>query len=899
LAARCGPNDPAIKLEGGVTAVKLILTHENADFDAVASQLAAHMLEPAAIPVLPRRVNYNVRDFLTLYRSALPHVNTGELPRQPVESVIVVDTQSVVTVKGMRPQTPAHIIDHHPPQEPLPEYQTFWGEPLGATTTLLVEQIREAGLEVSPVEATLLALGIYEDTGSMLYGTTTARDVTAAAWLLTREVDLDVVRRFLQHPLNDEQRELYELLVSHAATLDVHGHPVVIAAAAVPQPVEQISTVAHRLRDLLEPSALFTLVQMGTRVQVVARSGVDEIDVGRIAEALGGGGHRRAAAAMIEDATYVSVRERLERLLISMAQPSVTVADLMSTGAVQVIPAETPIREVSVRMQRSGHEGYPVVDEGRLVGLLTRHAVDRAMSHKLGDRPVGQIMESGHVVVRTSDSLNHLQRVMMRSGWGQIPVVDETDEMIGIVTRTDLINHWGQPEDDSQRRTDIVRRLETALPPSLLELVRAISNRAQQMDLRLYVVGGFVRDLLLDRSNTDIDLVVEGDAIRLVRMLVKDYGGSMRKHHQFGTATWLLDEELTAAFGSSDDWPEFLDFVTARSEFYENPTALPTVSQSSIKLDLHRRDFSINTLAIRLAPEPFGHLLDFWGGARDLQAGSIRALHSLSFVDDPTRILRAARFEQRFDFTIEARTVGLIEGALPFLDRVSGPRLRHEIELIFREAFPERVLQRLQALGVLAYLSSHLVIDDWLVAVFESLRQARQSPPWPDPGLETRRGNGWLLALFVALTCRLETPEAVRLGRRLQVKRKTIEEMKAGCRIYHKYLPLLAEQQRPSQVVQMLDGLGKTGMIVTWAIAPNEIAREQIVQYMTNWRDVRHTMTGEELLTLGLTPGPAYGQMLWRLRRAWLDDEVTTPAEERALAARLMAGGWGDDDNAG
>lgn len=878
--------------------MKLILTHENADFDAVASQLAAHKLDPVAVPVLPRRINYNVRDFLTLYRSALPHVQVGDLPREPVEAVTVVDTQSVVTVKGMRPQTPAYIIDHHPLQEPLPDHQTYWGEPLGATTTLLVEQIREAGLDLSPIEATLLTLGIYEDTGAMLYGTTTARDVSAAAWLMTHDVDLDVVRRFLQHPLNDEQRELYDLLVANAETLDIHGHPVVIAAADVPHPVEQISTVAHRLRDLLEPSALFTVVQMGMRVQVVARSGVDEIDVGRIAEGLGGGGHRRAAAAMIDDSTLASVRQHLQELLRTTTQPSVTVADLMSTGAVQVISVDTPIREVSVRMRRSGHEGYPVVDNDRLVGLLTRHAVDRAMSHQLGDRPVGQVMESGHVVVRSSDSLNHLQQVMMRSGWGQVPVVDDADDLIGIVTRTDLINHWGQPADDSQRRTDIVRRLEAALSPSLLALVHAISDQAQQMGLRLYVVGGFVRDLLLDRPNTDIDLVVEGDAIRLVRALVDKHGGSMRKHHQFGTATWLLDDAVSAEFGGASHWPEFLDFVTARSEFYENPTALPTVSQSSIKLDLHRRDFSINTLAIRLAPEPFGHLLDFWGGIRDLEAGAIRVLHSLSFIDDPTRILRAARFEQRFGFAIEARTVGLIKGALPFLERVSGPRIRHEIELIFREAFPERVLGRLQALGVLQYISPQIVIDDWLQDAYEAFRQARQSPPWPKPGLETRRGNGWLLALFVTLTCRLEKSEAVRLGRRLQVKRKTIDEITTGCRVYREYLPLLVEQRRPSQVVNMLDGLSKTGMIVAWAIAPTEIARAQLVQYMTQWREVRHTMTSSELQALGLKPGPAYGQMLWRLRQAWLDGEVTSPAEERALAARLVADGWGTDDDA-
>jgi len=868
--------------------VKLILTHDNADFDAVAAQLAAHKLDPAAVPVLPRRLNYNVRDFLTLYRSALPYVEAADLPREPVESVTVVDTQSVLTVRGMRPQTPARIIDHHPPSESLPPHHTYFGDIVGATTTLLVEQIREAGISLTPIEATLLTLGIYEDTGSLLFGTTTARDIAAAAWLVTQGGDLDVVRRFLQHPLNEEQRELYELLLTHATIYEVQGHPVVIAGARIPHEVEHMATVAHKLRDLLEPEALFMLVQVGPRLQLVARSTVDEIDVGRIAEQLGGGGHRRAAAALIEGGDLDEVQTRLIALLDSMVQPPVTVADLMSFG-VQTVSADTPIREVVEEMRRSGHEGYPVVQDGELVGLLTRHAVDRAMSHKMGNLPVSHIMESGRVVVRPADSIHVLQQKMMRSGWGQIPVVNDAGTLIGVVTRTDLINRWGQPDDGSTRRKVIVQRLQQALSPSLWNLVRAVSEQAQQMGLGLYCVGGFVRDLLLGRPNTDIDLVVEGDAIALVQALVSRYGGTMRKHLRFGTATWVLDEHVAGQFGQGDDLPETLDFVTARTEFYENPTALPAVTQSSIKQDLHRRDFSINTLAIRLAPEPFGQLLDFWGGERDLQAGRIRVLHSLSFIDDPTRILRAARFEQRFGFHIEARTRGLIARALPLLDRVSGPRIRHELELILREQRPELVLRRLDSLGVLSYISPQLRIDDWLYMAFAALRYARQNPPWPDLGLSTDRRNGWMLTLFVTLTCRLTLEEAERLGRRLQVRRKTLDEVRNGVRSYRERIPQLCDWRQPSEVVRLLNGLSKTGLIVAWAVAPMYPARDQIVRYVTEWRDIRPTMTGEDLRALGVPPGPVYGRLLKRLRDAWLDGEITNPEEERMLAARLIA----------
>ncbi len=883
----------------GILNLKIILTHENADFDAVAAQLAAHRLDPEAIPVLPRRVNSNVRDFLNLYRSVLPHVEVDDLPRTPVEAVTVVDTQGVVTVRGMRPQTPTRIIDHHPVTEPLPEHQSFWGEMVGATTTLLVEQLREAGVQLSSIDATLLTLGIYEDTGSLLYGTTTPRDIAAAAWLVDKGGSLDVVRRFLQHPLNDEQRELYELLLKDIQVLDVHGHPIAIAAARVPRNIDQVSTVAHKIRELLEPNALFMLVQMGSRLQMVARSTVDEIDVGQVAEQFGGGGHGRAAAAMIENADLDAVRSRLSVLLDTLVTPSVTVGELMSGGVVQVVEADTPVAEVAERMRRSGHEGYPVVRAGVLVGLIMRHAVDRAIAHRMERLPVAQIMEAGTVLVHPGDSIQHLQQQMMQSGWGQIPVVNDSGALIGIVTRTDLINRWGQVDDAASKRQEIVQRLETALSPGLLGLVRAVSAMAHEANLGLYCVGGFVRDLLLSRPNADIDLVVEGDAIGLVRALVERYGGAMRKHLQFGTATWILDEGVAARFGRGPDWPETLDFVTARAEFYENPTALPTVRQSSIKLDLHRRDFSINTLAIRFAPEPFGQLLDFWGGERDLQAGQIRVLHSLSFVDDPTRILRAARFEQRFGFRIETRTLGLIEPALPLLDRVSGPRIRHEIELILREQRPERVLARLQALGVLTRMNESLAADEWLASAFEALRRAVQSPPWPGIHLDPDRRNGFVLAQFVALTCRLPAVEAESLARRLQVRRSSLDAVLNGVQTFRERLPRLAEPLRPSAVVDLLDGLGETDLLVAWAIAPTHPARSQIVQYAEAWRDIRQTMTGEDLRAMGLHQGPAYGKLLKRLRVAWLDGEVASADEERGLARRLIDERWAEDGDPG
>ena len=278
-----------------------------------------------------------------------------------------------------------------------------------------------------------------------------------------------------------------------------------------------------------------------------------------------------------------------------------------------------------------------------------------------------------------------------------------------------------------------------------------------------------MRDLLLGMPNADVDFVVEGDAVELVRALRDAYGGDMRSHAQFGTAKWLLTPEVAAALDidpAANGWPKSVDFVTARMEYYEEPTALPTVQRSSIKPDLYRRDFTINTLAIRLSPGPLGDLLDFYGGEQDLRDGVIRVLHSLSFIDDPTRILRAVRLEQRLGFTIEPRTEELIEGALPLLDRVSGDRIRHELALILAEPQPLPMLARLHGLGVLSRIHPQLVVDDW-VRAFYALRYAREHPPWPS----LADFDNWMLTTFSLLTSRLPPDELERLGRRLMFRR--------------------------------------------------------------------------------------------------------------------------------
>lgn len=882
-------------------AMLLILTHENADFDAIASQLGAHKLFPDGIPLLPRRVNRNVMQFLTLYWDALPYMRPQDWQKRRIESVVLVDTQSLSSVRGMARAPKVLVIDHHLRRDDQPGW-TYEVEPVGATTTLLVERLQASGLALTPEEATLLLLGVYEDTGSLTYDTTTGRDALAAAWLLEQGAQLPIVRRFLNIPLTEAQRDLYDRLQAAAEWRTVHGQTIVLATAVSPPTFDdEISSVVHRLRDALTPAGLFVLVQLGgSDVQLVARSSRDGVDVSEVARALGGGGHSRAAAALIVGRSLAEVRDEVERLLPLAVEPQARVVQIMSYG-VQTLPPTATVAEAAVLMQRYGHEGYPVVDpqKRQLVGLLTRRAVDRAVSHDLGRFPVTRVMKEGAITVRPSDSIERVQQLMLDEGWGQIPVVAETADgepsgyPIGIVTRTDLLNFLFQPPTDSNE-PDVKRLLQETLPRPLWAMVLAAGAAAAELNMPLYFVGGVVRDLLLGYSPTDMDFVVEGDAIALVRQLQAQFGGEAHTHRRFGTGKWFVGPEIWAAVaaeflpeevdgGDNGRFPPTLDFITARTEFYEEPSALPRVTRGSIKLDLHRRDFTINTLAARLDGAHLGELLDFYGGRKDLQQGLIRVLHSLSFIDDPTRILRAVRYEQRLGFRLEPRTAELLADGLTMLDRVTGDRIRHELELAFREAEPTAVMQRLSQLGVMAEIHPALHWNEETAATYARVPTFLTDPLWrPAYADETPA-----FLYFALWLLPLSPAEQEAVMARLRVRKATREDVASIARLLATLTMLPPDAPRSEIAFACREFQPRVLLTARVAVGDGRLA-DWLDWYWREGMRVKTAVGGDDLRQMGLKPGPHFGQLLDRLLAARLDGQVSDETGERHLLAELL-----------
>ena len=859
----------------------ITLGHENSDFDAVAAQWLATRLYPDTIPLLARRINRNVQQFLALYGGFFRFELIANWPRQWIEGVILVDTQSLPNVRGIRPKTQIHVVDHHPQEVVRPSW-SYQVETVGATTTILVERIADSSLAVSAEEATLFLLGIYEDTGCLTYDTTTARDARATAWLINMGANLTIVRRFLEIPLSPAQLKLYHQLLDAIEWHTIEGQILLLTAVQGSADFEEeISTVATKLRDTFVPTAMIVLVALPHRVHLIARSSSDEVDVGILAKAFGGGGHSRAAASTLHHISLPEARRKVLSWLKKIVRPIMRVSQIMSHH-VKTIQIDQSVASADVQMRRYGHEGYPVVDrDGKLVGLLTRQVVDRAMQHRLDKSPIAQLMHVGRVTALPSDSITQLQVLMADEGWGQIPVVSEEDgdQIVGIVTRTDLLRALMVKSPQAKAHASIQEQLHETLSPAIWQLLQAISQIAQQRHLPIYFVGGLVRDLLLGKSSPDIDIVVEGYAPDLTQQLVTSYGGRHHLHAQFGTAKWLISAETWQTIGITEWDPTLhsLDFVSARTEYYTEPTALPTVTRGSIKLDLLRRDFTINTLAIRLDGAHIGELLDFYGGLRDLEQGAIRVLHSLSFVDDPTRILRAVRFEQRFQFAIEPRTLELLIHSVSLLGQVTGARLWHELEKLFAEEHRIAMMERLAELGALQGINEAL---RWSKDSAESFRQLTQLLTLSYWTINLKPKEYALLYLLVWLNHHPVETQLALVARFYLSKdvRIAITQLEQLCHLLVE-VPLTT---LPSQIEKQLRPFAQNpfSLLACRVLLHGTTVATWLDRYQQEWKNVKPLLTGRDLLAMGIPSGARIAFILDQLLAAYLDGALITKSAE-------------------
>ena len=918
----------------------VIVCHQLADFDALGAAVGLTRLQVGAKIVLAGGTVGAVSKFLALHRDELAIAERRSIDPNTIRTLSVVDTQKRDRLGILAnwldlPQLEAiEIYDHHLGVDcDIPTARLFV-ESVGAISTAIVEQLAAAGCQPTPLEATVLALGIHADTGSLTFEHTTLRDARALTRALEWGANLQAIREYVEPGLSPIQQEVLQQALQQLQQQEIQGHIVTWVEVETAEFVADLASVAGRLLELTEGDALLfghRFWRSGReRFAIVARSRIPQTDLNRLLAPQGGGGHAQAAAVSLpRDAVGADIFQQvLHDFKAQIPHPPIA-RDLMS-APVRTIRPETTIADAQRLLLRYGHSGLSVVDDrDALAGIISRRDLDIALHHGFGHARVKGYMSRNLKTITPTTPLHEIERLMVTHDVGRLPVLDG-DRLVGIVTRTDVLREVYREQailPQGERGVEaaapvascLLPQLRDRLPERLWQLLTRIAGEAHVRGWHLYLVGGGVRDLLLAPPEAplalqDIDLVVDGfdraaevgAGVELAKTLQADYPEArLEIHGEFQTAA--LSWPAASPFG-----PLLVDIATARTEFYPYPAANPEVEASSIRQDLYRRDFTVNALALCLTAPKAGTLLDFFGGLLDLKSRQIRVLHANSFIEDPTRIYRAVRFAVRLNFEIEPQTEAFIRyaidsGVYETYRQRSGQapalqtRLKAELKYILQATYWLGALQCLGQLGALRCLHPQLEPTPilWqqlqLVARWTDCLNAKADKD-KQPAL-----SSWQLRLE-ALLAGIPAADRAAVATNLQLPTESIarlETLAADCAAIVGTLetpptepPLWATAAvapaekyfYPSQVARALDRYKTSTLVLAGARATVKV-RQRIWRYLTAWMQVKPALNGNDLKALGYKPGPQFKAILAVLLAAALDGRATTPETAKGLLA--------------
>ncbi len=848
----------------------VITSHLNADFDSLGSAIAAKKLYPDAVIAFPGSLEKRVREFVEVFNPAvIQRMKDIELGK--VKRLIIVDTKHPDRIGSFKavlgnPGIKVHVYDHHPVTAEDIKGELLVLDTVGAVSTLFTEILQKKKIIVSPLEATMLCLGIYEETGSLMFASTTPRDLMAAAYLLKRGANLNIVSRFLKDEISKEEVSLLNDLIQSLREVVIQGVRIKIARATM-EGFNDVAHLAHRIMDMDDaPDAVIMMIGMADKVLLVGRSRVSELNVAGALAEFGGGGHGMAASATIKDMPFELIEERLLAALEKSVRPVKTAKDVMTTPVV-TIQWDSRIKEAEGVMTKYGVNALPVVKGDVYIGIITRELVEKALFHGLGRNRCGDFATTDAITVAPDEDMPEIEKSMIEQNQRFVSVV-EGGRVKGAITRTDILRALYEDylrksrvgagraaaEPSGGYVRNVAHLLREELPAPLHAFLERAGAVADELGYGAYLVGGSVRDLLRRERNLDLDIVVEGNGIQFARRLGEEIGAKVTAHERFGTAVV-----------SRQDFK--LDVATARTEYYESPAALPTVESSSIKKDLYRRDFTINTLAVRLNRKDFGLLIDFFGAQRDLKEKAVRVLHNLSFVEDPTRTFRAIRFAERFGFRLTKHTENLIKLAIRMniFEKLAGSRLFDELELICKETNPTKAFRRLGDFEMLRVIHPRLVYTPQLEALLQSVHDAII---WFDLlylGEQYDKGVLYIVALLWGLNREERESALVRLSVTEKPKEKILRGLGAGDSVMRRLQP-----QDPEAVYHLLLSYETEALLFLLALAPDNERKRAVSEFLLKHRGMKPYVKGEDLKQLGISPGPRYSEIF----RAILDEKI-------------------------
>lgn len=843
---------------------------------------AAKKLYPDAVLVFSGSQEKKLRDFIAAFNPVevcqLKNIDLSKITR-----LIIADTKTPERIGPfsgvLRPDggPEVHIYDHHPRTENDIRGLVEVIESVGATATIFTEILRSKKIPVTPMDATMLCLGIYEETGSLLFPSTTERDILAAAYLLKKGASLKIVANYIKLDLNKEDFGLLNELLQSSTDMESNGIKIKIVKASREDYSGDIARLAHSIMEIEDIDGLILLMNAQGKIMMVGRSRAPELDISEVMRKFGGGGHAGAASASVKEASLEMIEEDVKRLLAGLARYAKSAGDVMTTPVISV-SQDGMVKDAESMMTRYGVNVLPVVEGEKYKGIISREVVEKAIFHGFGKSRVADFATTDALTVAAGTPIRDIEKLMIEHNQRFMPVV-ENGKTIGAITRTDILRtiyedilkknrlETASPDERHSAGRSLAAWLRERFPQPVPDMLKLAGEAADGLGFNAYLVGGSVRDLLRGEENLDIDIVIEGSGTIFAREFASMLNARVKTHERFGTA-----QVMTGGIK--------IDVATSRTEYYESPASLPKVETSSIKKDLYRRDFTINTLAVKLNPRDFGLLIDFFGAQRDIREKSIRVLHNLSFIEDPTRAFRAVRFAERFGFKISKHTEGLIKSALRMnlFDRLSGSRLYEELLLTFNETEPVRAIKKLSEYGLLKVIHPNLKFDEKLELRFQAVHDTLS---WFNLLFLEQRPDRGTLYLMTLLSCLndVEREDAMDRFRVSQKARDEINKGIAGARDIMRLLPL----NDPKRIYKSMRGLDIKTMLFAMALAPEDRKKKEISLYLIELRKIRPALKGDDLNKMGIPPGPAYSEILEAVLEKRLEGKLNTKEDEMAF----------------
>ena len=870
--------------------MQVITAHFNADFDCMAAMVAAQKLYPEAKMVFSGSMEKPLQEYLKAFNPPFYFTRIKEVDLDQVTRLIVVDTRdperigpfkNLLGKKGVE----VHVYDHHlDVANPLKTDKAVIRQ-RGSCATLLCEELAERGIKLSAEECTLMALGIYQDTHSLRSASTMSEDFHAMGQLVAMGADLNVVSDFVEARLNEEQRAVMNDLIKNLKIHNINGMEVALCSASLDYYVGDLAVVVSRLMELESLNAAFALIRLESQVYLIGRSRVEEVNAAHVVQEFGGGGHAQAAAASIRNLTLIQAQEKIISVLNNKVGPLNLIKEVMHYPVIVVKVGDT-IEQAEKKMTRFNLNTLPVLSGKKPVGIITRQTVEKALHHKMSRHKTEEVMAHEFSVTTPEAYFKTIIPIIVENRQKVVPVVNpQNGHLVGIVSRGEMLRvlhqdlsrySTGPYASPLEREEMTVKHIKSLmverLPKAIMSLLKTVTQIADRQDVSAYVVGGFVRDLLLGIDNYDMDIVIEGDGIRFAKVLGKELNAKVVSHQKFGTSVVCLPDGFK------------VDVATARTEYYKHPAALPTVEMSSIKSDLFRRDFTFNSLAVKLNGKDVFTLLDFFNGQRDLKDKVVRVLHNLSIVEDPSRAFRALRFEQRLGFNIGKQTESFIKNAVKkkFIEKLSGARLYNELVLILKEPNPLDCLRRMKELDLLQFIHPKVLKHKKDFDVIESVQEVFSLSRIVHLVQDCDEGHVYLLAMLYALDGREISRAATRLHMSQKQHRRLKEDLdhcKSRLKIFKKKTKL-----QPSDIYNLLSDLSPEAVLLLMAVSGSEKINKHILLFFTEYHNsAQLSLTGDDLIHMGLQPGPVFKTVFQALRDARINGLIHTREDEMAL----------------